>query len=133
VGSGRETGDRDGGFRPRKSSVSRSSNFAKRKPYLNSNSNSKRRFGLSSDDDDDKEVVERGKFKGGGGSGSIGEFLSEDDFEGESESDDNDDEEVVNKSRSVLFGIQNGVSTTPRPSSPGGSDSYLSDSRCVFS
>jgi ATP-dependent RNA helicase MSS116 len=130
VGSSR---DRDGGFRPRKSSVSRSSNFAKRKPYLNSNS--KKRFGLSSDDDDDKEVVERGKFKGdgGGGSGSIGEFLSEDDFEGESESDDNDDEEIVNKSRSVLFGKQNEVSTTPRPSSPGGSDSYLSDSRCVFS
>ncbi|KAK2406859.1 DEAD-box ATP-dependent RNA helicase [Trifolium repens] len=129
VGSSRETRDRDGGFRPRKSSVSRSSNFSKRKPYLNSNS--KKRFGLSSDDDDDKEVVERGKFKGdgGGGSGSIGEFLSEDDFEGESESDDNDDEEIVNKSRSVLFGKQNEVSTTPRPSSPGGSDSYLSDSR----
>ncbi|CAJ2662981.1 unnamed protein product [Trifolium pratense] len=132
VGSGREPVDRDGGFRPQKSSVSRGSgsNFGKKKPYLNSNS--RRRFGLSSDnDDDEEEVVERGKFKGGGGSGSISEFLSEDDVEGETESDDDDEEEeeIVKKSRSVLFGKQNGVSTTPRPVSSGGSDSYLSDSR----
>ncbi|GAU42361.1 hypothetical protein TSUD_350270, partial [Trifolium subterraneum] len=131
VSSGRDTGDRDGGFRPRKSNVSRGSNSVKRKPYVNPNS--KRRFGLSSDNDDEEEVVERGKFKGSGGSGSIGRFLSEDDVEGEEESDDDDydddEEEIVKKSRNVLFGKQNGVSTTPRPASSGGSDSYLSDSR----
>jgi len=133
----REPAVRDGGFR--KSSVTRDGSslrqrrgggdFKKGKPNLNA----KGRFGLSSDSDND-EVVERGKFKGGGGSGSIGEFLSEDDVDEEETSDediDDEDEEIVKKSRSVLFGKQNGVSTTTRPASSGGSDSYLSDSRCV--
>lgn len=146
VGS-REPAVRDGGFR--KSSISRDGSsmrqrrgggdFKKGKPNLDA----KRRFGLSSDSDDgdSDEVVERGKFKGGGGSGSvgsIGEFLSEDDVdEEESGDDDVDDEEIVKKSRSVLFGKQNGVSNTTRPASSGGNDSYLSDSRyacvCLFS
>jgi len=128
---------RDSGFR--KSSVSRGGSslgqrrgggdFKKGKPNLNG----KTRFGLSSDSDND-EVVERGKFKGGGGSGSIGEFLSEDDVDEEESGDDDiddEDEEIVKKSRSVLFGKQNGVSNTTTPASSGGSDSYLSDSRCV--
>lgn len=97
-----------------------------RKGRLNSSNNAKRKFQLSSDDDVD-EVVGR-KFKGGGG--SIGEFLSEED-EAEEESGD-EDEGIVNKSRSALFGQQNGLPATTRPpSSSGGSDSYLSDTRCV--
>lgn len=129
----------DGRSGPRKSGVGRGSSLGKRggddfrkgKPNLNS----KRRFQLSSDNDDgdSDEVVVRGKFKGGGG--SIGKFLSEEETEdvseGEEESRSRDDEEIVNKSRSVLFGKQNVVSNAPRPSSPSGTASYLSDSRCV--
>ncbi|QCE02580.1 ATP-dependent RNA helicase DDX18/HAS1 [Vigna unguiculata] len=80
--------------------------------------------------DDDEEVVESGrKLKGGG----VGAFLSEDESEDE-ESDGSEEEEILNKSRTALFGQQNGlnrrtVEPTPRPSSPGGSDSYLSESR----
>lgn len=127
----------DGRSGPRKSGVGRGSSLGKRggddfrkgKPNLNS----KRRFQLSSDNDDgdSDEVVVRGKFKGGGG--SIGKFLSEEETEdvseGEEESRSRDDEEIVNKSRSVLFGKQNVVSNAPRPSSPSGTASYLSDSR----
>lgn len=121
VGS-REPAVRDGGFRKRRGG----GDFKKGKPNLDA----KTRFGLSSDSDND-EVVERGKFKDAGGSGSIGEFLSEDDVDEEESDIDDEDEEIVNKSRSVLFGKQNGVSNTTRPASSGGSDSYLSDSRCV--
>ncbi|XP_027335948.1 DEAD-box ATP-dependent RNA helicase 31-like [Abrus precatorius] len=83
------------------------------------NADARRRFQLKSDDDDD-DVAGR-KLKVGG----IGEFLSEEDEDEESE-----DEEVLNKSRSALFGQQKRTTeSTPRPSSPGGSDSYLSDTR----
>jgi len=94
------------------------------------NAGARRKFQPRSDDDE--EMVESGrKFKGGG----VGTFLSEDDSEDEN-SDGSEEEEILNKSRTALFGKQNGlkpktVEPTPRPSSPGGSDSYLSESRCV--
>lgn len=130
---------KDSGFRSRKSNVvsrgsglgqRRGDDFRKGKPSLNS----KRRFPLRSDSSDDEdEVVAGGKFKGGGGSGSIGKFMSEEETEDEIEGEESD-EEIVEKSRSVLFGKVTGLSTTtttPTPASPGGSDSYLSESRCV--
>lgn len=133
---------KDNGFRSRKSSaVSRGSglgerrggDFRKGKPSLNS----KRRFPVRSDSSDvEDEVVDGGKFKGGGGSGygSIGKFISEDETEDEIEGEESD-EEIVEKSRSVLFGKKvSGLSTpttTTRPASSGGTDSYLSESRCV--
>lgn len=129
---------KDSGFRSRKSNVvsrgsglgqRRGDDFRKGKPSLNS----KRRFPLRSDSSDDEdEVVAGGKFKGGGGSGSIGKFISEEETEDEIEGEESD-EEIVEKSRSVLFGKVTGLSTTttPTPASPGGSDSYLSESRCV--
>lgn len=94
------------------------------------NANARRKIRPRSDDDE--EVVEsRRKFKGGG----VRAFLGEDESEDE-ESDGSEEEEILNKSRTALFGQQNGlnrktVEPTPRPSSPGGSDSYLSESRCV--
>ncbi|CAL5195962.1 unnamed protein product [Lathyrus oleraceus] len=128
---------KDSGFRSRKSNVvsrgsglgqRRGDDFRKGKPNLNS----KRRFPLRSDSSDDEdEVVAGGKFKGGGGSGSIGKFISEEETEDEIEGEESD-EEIVEKSRSVLFGKVTGLSTTtttPTPASPGGSDSYLSESR----
>jgi len=96
------------------------------------NASARRKFQPRSDDDE--EVVESGrKFKGGG----VGAFLSEDESEDEDEeSDGSEEEEILNKSRTALFGQQNGlnrktIEPTTRPSSPGGSDSYLSESRCV--
>ncbi|KAL2336166.1 hypothetical protein Fmac_010612 [Flemingia macrophylla] len=74
--------------------------------------------------------------------GGVGDFLSEDDDDDEdeeSEVDEDEDgesevEEILNKSRTALFGQQSGfdrrtAETVPRPSSPGGSDSYLSETR----
>ena len=72
--------------------------------------------------------------KGGG----VGAFPSEDEDEDEDEeSEGSEEEEILNKSRTALFGQQNvlnrrNTEPTPRPSSPGGgSDSYLSETRCV--
>ncbi|CAI8607668.1 unnamed protein product [Vicia faba] len=115
------------GGKARKSSVvSRGSGLGERR---GADFNSKRRFPLRSDSSDvEDEVVARGKFKGGGGSGSIRRFMSEDETEVEES-----DEEIVDKTTSVLFGKKasglSSTTTTPRPASPGGTDSYLSDSR----
>nr|KYP56065.1 DEAD-box ATP-dependent RNA helicase 31 [Cajanus cajan] len=64
--------------------------------------------------------------------GGVGEFLTED--EDEDEDEESEDEEILNKSRTALFGQPSGfdrrtAEPVPRPSSPGGSDSYLSDTR----
>ncbi|KAK7389824.1 hypothetical protein VNO78_25118 [Psophocarpus tetragonolobus] len=88
--------------------------------------NARRKFQPMSDD----EVVDRRKFKRGG----VATFLSEDDNEDEDEDEESEEEEILNKSRTALFGQQNGSNQrtsepAPRPSSPGGSDSYLSDTR----
>ncbi|XP_061349836.1 DEAD-box ATP-dependent RNA helicase 31-like [Gastrolobium bilobum] len=65
------------------------------------------------DDDDDDDVA-------------MSDFLSEDDDEEEG----SEDEEILNKSRTALFGQKKSTEPTPRASSPGGSDSsYLSDTR----
>ena len=68
----------------------------------------------------------------------VGAFPSEDEDEDEDEeSEGSEEEEILNKSRTALFGQQNvlnrrNTEPTPRPSSPGGgSDSYLSETRCV--
>ncbi|CAJ1950392.1 unnamed protein product [Sphenostylis stenocarpa] len=125
--------DEDREFRPPRRYDNRAStNLGKRKGEDSrrgrQNAGARRKFQPKSDDDE--EVAERGrKFKGGG----IGAFLSEDESEDE-ESDGSEEEEILNKSRTALFGQQNGLNRTtteptPRPSSPGASDSYLSESR----
>ncbi|KAG5141953.1 hypothetical protein JHK82_017648 [Glycine max] len=92
---------------------------------------SRRKFQPRSDDDDN-EVMNGRKLKGGG----VGAFPSEDEDEDEDEeSEGSEEEEILNKSRTALFGQQNvlnrrNTEPTPRPSSPGGgSDSYLSETR----
>ncbi|KAK7292797.1 hypothetical protein RJT34_15651 [Clitoria ternatea] len=135
-----DDGEEERGFRSRRNNSHRgSSALGKRRGEDlrrgRENVNSRRRFQLRSEDesDDGDEVVGR-KFKGGG----IGNFISEeDDDDDENEDEDEDsseEEEILNKSRTALFGQQNGFTqrTTqpaPRPSSPGGSDSYLSETR----
>ncbi|XP_047153086.1 DEAD-box ATP-dependent RNA helicase 31-like [Vigna umbellata] len=125
--------DEDRKFRPPPRNNNRAStNLGKRRGeglrMGRQNANARRKIQPRSDDDE--EVVESGrKFKGGG----VGAFLSEDESEDE-ESDGSEEEEILNKSRTALFGQQNGlnrrtVEPTPRPSSTGGSDSYLSESR----
>lgn len=81
--------------------------------------NARRTSQFRSVDDDDvdvDEVAERFKH------GSIGDFISEEDEEEDSESGEDDD--IFNKSKTQK--------PTPRASSPGGSDSYLSDTRYVM-
>ncbi|XP_014516672.1 DEAD-box ATP-dependent RNA helicase 31 [Vigna radiata var. radiata] len=125
--------DEDRKFRPPPRNNNRAStNLGKRRGeglrIGRQNANARRKIRPRSDDDE--EVVEsRRKFKGGG----VRAFLGEDESEDE-ESDGSEEEEILNKSRTALFGQQNGlnrktVEPTPRPSSPGGSDSYLSESR----
>ncbi|BAT98080.1 hypothetical protein LR48_Vigan66s001700 [Vigna angularis] len=125
--------DEDRKFRPPPRNNNRAStNLGKRRGeglrMGRQNANARRKIQPRSDDDE--EVVESGrKFKGGG----VGAFISEDESEDE-ESDGSEEEEILNKSRTALFGQQNGlnrrtVEPTPRPSSTGGSDSYLSESR----
>ncbi|KAG2380213.1 DEAD-box ATP-dependent RNA helicase [Vigna angularis] len=121
--------DEDRKFRPPPRNNNRAStNLGKRRGeglrMGRQNANARRKIQPRSDDDE--EVVESGrKFKGGG----VGAFISEDESEDE-ESDGSEEEEILNKSRTALFGQQNGlnrrtVEPTPRPSSTGGSDSYL--------
>ena len=77
---------------------------------------------LSEDDDTDDNEEVSGKFVGG-----FKDLLSEDDSDEITE--DDDDEELLKKSRSSLFGKE---SSSPSPrASPGRSDSYLSETRCV--
>ncbi|TKY64060.1 DEAD-box ATP-dependent RNA helicase 31 [Spatholobus suberectus] len=131
-------GDDDGGgeereFRPRRND--RASALGKRRGgdlrRGRDSGNWRRKFQPRSNDDDDGNVdvdVAGRKSKVGG----IGEFLTEDEDEDE-ESEGSEEEEILNKSRTALFGQQNGLNRrttepTPRPST-GGSDSYLSDTR----
>ena len=86
------------------------------------------------EEEEEEEIVGGRKLKGSG----VGAFLSEDqDDDEDEESEGSEEEEILNKSRAALFGQQNGLNRrttvpTPRPSSPGGgSDSYLSETRCV--
>ncbi|KAK7381992.1 hypothetical protein VNO80_00604 [Phaseolus coccineus] len=117
---------------PRRNNNRASSNLGKRRgeDLLRGRQNAGARRKFQPRSDDDEEVVQSGrKFKGGG----VRTFLSEDDSEDEN-SDGSEEEEILNKSRTALFGKQNGlkpktVEPTLRPSSPGGSDSYLSESR----
>ncbi|KAK7349430.1 hypothetical protein VNO77_06795 [Canavalia gladiata] len=113
-------------FRSRRDNRASSSTLGKRRGEdlrrERQNANSRRRFQSRSDDDDDG--VEVRTFKSGG----IGKFISEE------EDEESEDEEILNKSRTALFGQKIRRTTepepTPKPSSPGGgSDSYLSDTR----
>ncbi|RDX77006.1 DEAD-box ATP-dependent RNA helicase 31, partial [Mucuna pruriens] len=131
--SGQRFGRDDGEereFRPRRTNNNnnnRVSALGKRRGSQSGNARRKFQPRSDNDDDDVDERVGGRTFKGGG----VGAFLTEDEDE---ESEGSEEEEILSKSRTALFGQQNGLNRrttepTPRPASPGGSDSYLSDTR----